>query len=58
MSDLTNGTITCAMCRAHFDVARAKPILASRRMRVHDVYACPNCGYYVSVVRVEALAAH
>lgn len=62
MSHVLNGMITCAMCRATFELARAKPVLASRRMKVHDVYPCPNCGYYVSVIRrvqrEPAIAVH
>ena len=53
MSHLEDGALTCSMCRTTFILERAEPVLTEKPMRTRDVYRCPNCGYYVPVVRVH-----
>lgn len=49
-------SIKCSVCFADFDLRRAKPVLSARRLKTHDVYQCPHCGYLVAVVRVPPVA--
>lgn len=44
------------MCRSSFDLRFARRILKSHQLKTHDVYQCPNCGYYVPTLREVEIA--
>lgn len=51
MSHLEAGRVTCSMCYTPLDMTRARPILTARRLKTHEVFQCPQCGYLMAVQR-------
>ncbi|HLE48051.1 MAG TPA: hypothetical protein VI818_07115 [Candidatus Thermoplasmatota archaeon] len=58
MSHLESGRVTCSMCYTVLDMVRARPILTTRRLKSHEVYQCPQCGYLMAVDRGFVAAQH
>lgn len=56
MTEVHDHVAKCSVCHVGFDLRRSTPVLHERRLKHHDVYQCPNCGYLVATVRSELTA--